>query len=485
MIAINPMFFIDGYKADHRSQYPLGTRLVYSNFTPRKSRMAKVDQVVSFGLQYFIKEYLIEQFNTNFFNREKEDVVREYQELMDNYLGPNKIETDHIAALHDLGYLPLQINALPEGSISPIQTPVLTIWNTLPEFFWLVNYIETLMSGTIWKPYTTATIARQFRLIGEKYAELTGGDREFVKWQFHNFSLRGMSGIEDGCLNDGAHLCFFTGTDTVPSLPWLKHYYGATGLIGGSVPASEHSVNSAYGSEQELSFYNRMITEVYPDGIVSIVSDTYDFWNVVTSILPTLKEKILARNGRLVVRPDSGIPHKIICGDPEASTEPERKGLVQCLWETFDGSTNNKGFKVLDPHIGWIYGDSIDLEEAELILSGLAKNGHVSTTGVFGVGSYTYQYVTRDTLGFAIKATYCEIDGKPVNIFKNPKTGGWKKSHKGLLRVNNDYSVTEEVDWANQGGLLKPVFKDGKLLRETNLQEIRDRIESNLHNLPT
>lgn len=227
----------------------------------------------------------------------------------------------------------------------------------------------------------------------------------------------------------------------------------------------------------ETRLIKRLITETYPKGIVSLVCDSYDFWGVVTKILPTLKQEILARDGKVVVRPDTGTPHKVICGDLEATSEVEKKGLIRCLHDEFGGTVNDRGYNVLNPKVGAIYGDSIDLREQMKILSGLKNNGFSTDNIVLGIGSFTYQYVTRDTFGFVCKATNCTVNGVDRAIFKNPKTGAWKKSHKGLLRVNSDLTVTENCTREQEaGGLLQTVFKDGKLLVDQKFEDIRTRV---------
>jgi nicotinamide phosphoribosyltransferase len=382
----------DGYKADHRRQWPDGTTRVNSNFTPRQSRTDN-DFVIFFGLQYFIKEYLINVFNKTFFSVPREAAVRQYARRINNYLGPNQVGTAHIAALHDLGYLPLRIKALPEGTKVPLQVPPFTIENTFednPEFSWLTNYVETLVSCTVWGPCTSATTAFQYRKTFDEYAKMTGSPLEFCQWQGHDFSFRGMFGLEAAVLSGSAHLLSFTGTDTIPAIDFLEQYYNADSdkeLIGGSVAASEHAVMCAGGKATEAETYDRLISKVYPTGIVSIVSDTWDFWAVVTETLPALKDKIMARDGKLVIRPDSGEPVLIICGDPEAPAgSPARKGLIQCLWEIFGGTVNEKGFKVLDSHIGAIYGDSITVQRQLAILSSLKAQGFASCNVVLGIG---------------------------------------------------------------------------------------------------
>jgi nicotinamide phosphoribosyltransferase len=464
----------DFYKTDHRRQYPKGTELVYSNLTPRMSRIEGVDKVAVFGIQYFIKDYLLRRFNEGFFKRPKEQVIKSYKRRLDNALGKDAVPIDHIEALHDLGYLPIHIKALPEGSLCPLRVPCMTLYNTLPEFFWLTNFLETILSSVIWGAITSATIAHTYRKLLEGYASETSDMPGFVDWQGHDFSMRGMFGLEGALISGAAHLLSFKGTDTIPAIDFLETFYGADSdkeIIGGSVPATEHSVMCMGSKECELDTYRRLLTDVYPSGIVSIVSDTWDYWKVFDEILPALKDEIMARNGKFVIRPDSGNPVEVICG-----TETE-KGSIERLWDIFGGSINYKGFKQLDPHIGLIYGDSITLERAKLICEGLKQKGFASTNVVLGIGSYTYQYNTRDTFGFAVKSTYGVINGKPFNIFKDPKTdNGVKKSAKGLLRVNPDFSLSEEVSWEEEGGLLETVFLNGKIVKEYSLTEIRSRL---------
>lgn len=488
---MNTLNLTDGYKVDHRTQYPKGTELVYSNWTPRKSRIKGVDKVVFFGLQYFIKKYLQEDFNKNFFQKPKEKVVKKYQRRISTYLGPDAITYEHIAALHDLGYLPIEIKALPEGMLVPIRMPMFTLKNTLPQFFWVTNFLETILSCIIWMPCTSATMSLQYRKILDRYAQQTGGDQAFVDWQAHDFSFRGMAGLEAAMMSGAGHLLNFTGTDTIPAIDFLEEYYGADSdqeLVGGSVPATEHSVMCMGMEETEIDTFQRLISEVYPTGVVSIVSDTWDFWKVITEYLQILKKEILTREGKVVIRPDSGDPVKIICGDPNAEVgTPEFKGAIECLWEIFGGTTTDKGYKLLDEHIGLIYGDSITLERCEAICSQLEAKGFASTNVVFGIGSYTYQYVTRDTFGFAMKATYGEVNGEGRAIFKNPKTDdGTKISAKGLIRLDgNEWEVTSMKDEVTKneetGGLLKVVYRDGKILEEMRLEEIRSLLRKQMN----
>jgi len=480
----NPFLLTDFYKIGHPFQYPKGTTLVYSNLTPRKSRLDGVEEMTFFGLQYFIKEYLITYFNENFFEQPIEKLMKEYKRRVITSLGGDLPTYEHIEKLHDLGYLPIEIKALPEGKSVKMKVPVLTIVNTLPEFFWLTNFVESIISAILWQPCTSATVAKEYRKILNGFAEKTGMPKEFVQWQGHDFSFRGMSSLESAVLSGMGHLLSFTGTDTIPAIDALEKYYNANSdeeLIGGSVPATEHSVMCSGSKDGEIETFKRLITEVYPNGIVSIVSDTWDLWKVCTEYLTELKEIILARDGKVVIRPDSGDPVEIICGNPNGATENERKGVVELLWDVFGGTETEKGYKLLDSHIGAIYGDSITRQRATEICQRLMDKGFASQV-VFGVGSFTYQYNTRDTFGIAMKATYIEIGDEAREIFKKPITDdGTKISATGLLCVvkeNDEYKLIDKCDWEKESqSELKTVFKDGKLVKEFTLAEIRTNVE--------
>jgi nicotinamide phosphoribosyltransferase len=485
---MNPMTMIDGYKLDHRRQYPKKTTRVYSNWTPRSSRVDGQEDVVFFGLQYFLQKYLMNEFNEKFFGRPIDEVVEKYARRVNSYLGPNSIGTDHIRALHRLGYLPLEFRALPEGTRVPLRVPMLTVENTHDDFFWLVNYFETLMSCVMWLPCTSATTALQMREILEEGADWTGSPIAFVDWQGHDFSFRGMEGPDAAAISGAGHLLFFTGTDTIPAIELVEEFYTPTEanyLIGGSVAATEHSVMCAGGAESELETFERLL-DLYPTGIVSVVSDTWDLWNVLTNILPKLKDRILARDGKLVIRPDSGDPVKIICGDPFAPEgSPQRKGVVELLWDVFGGSETETEHRLLDPHIGTIYGDSINHARARAILNGLDDKEFASANVVLGIGSYSYQYVTRDTFGFAMKATHVTIDGVGRDIFKKPITDdGAKNSAKGRLCVVDESGeggggVLCLYDQATAGeeaeSLLRPVWRDGAFIAWEPFEVIRAR----------
>jgi nicotinamide phosphoribosyltransferase len=498
---LNPLLFVDSYKLHHFWMYPKEMSKLYSNLTCRKSRLPNVNHAVSFGWQAFVKEYLIDRFDHNFFARPWKQVYDEYQQEY-----PLK-DINHIKELHTLGYLPIKMKALPEGTLCPIKVPMMTITNTNPRFAWLVNYLETLISCCIWQPITSATIAHEYNKLLTKHAIKTTGSPDFVIWQGHDFSMRGLSSPESAITSGMGHLLSFNGSDTVPASYGARRYYGASGILGASVPATEHSVMCMGTKEGEIETFKRLLA-TYPTGVLSIVSDTWDLWYVITEILPAIKDLVLARDGKLVLRPDSGDPVDIICGrkhlyrdggwwsqDNEHQIKHEEAmGVVELLWDIFGGKVNEYGYKELDDHIGSIYGDSITLERADAICERLSTKGFASTNVVFGVGSFTYQYNTRDTLGIAIKATYGELThGTPGvsshgaierrEIFKDPITDdGTKKSLKGLIMVYEEDGIIKAKDQCTDEeasqGLLRTIFLNGDLTVEEDFNTVRDRLKT-------
>lgn len=534
----------DGYKTDHQSQLQKETTLMFEGFTPRKSRLEGINKVSFVGQQYYIRKYLINEFNKGFFITPEDKVVEKYLTRLNNYLpAGSKVSADKIIALHRLGYLPICIMSLPEGVSSPIKVPQAVIFNTHKDFAWLPTYLETSYSTVIWMMCTNATIAKEYNKIFTKYAEETVGDTSFVPWQGHDFSMRGMAGIEAAQMSGFAHLTAFVGTDTIPAIDFAEDWYYADASkenIGNSVFATEHAVmcsatgfyvwdkyqgDGSYQGEAELAVFKRLITETYPDGIISIVSDTWDLWKVITEYCVALKEEILARDGKVVFRPDSGDPADILCGDPSAkgtaqpAITPVQKGVVECLWDIFGGTITEKGYKLLDSHVGTIYGDSITRERAIDICERLKAKGFASINWVAGIGSFTYQFNTRDTFGFAAKGAWFEVmssgqkcihcngtgavrgedcwgcdgtgipthefaDVETYDIYKDPITDdGTKKSAKGLLAVYKDekgeYYLKDEATWEEVNNCeFKKVFENGRLLKAFTLQEVRDNVKN-------
>ena len=498
----------DGYKLDHRRQYPEGTEDVYSTWIPRSNRYfpeAK-DGVVVFGIQYLTTE--LENKFLQFFKTPLDKVLENWTSRINGFLGPdNKVGQEHIKELHDLGYLPIEIKALKEGTICPIGVPALTIHATDKRFFWLTNYLETYISMILWLPMTSATTARLYKKELVRHANHTGWSKEEmdnIPFLCHDFSMRGMAGLDAAITSGMGHLTSFIGSETIPAISASEYYYNAKGLVAATIPATEHSVMCAGGMQDEFGTFKRLITEVYPKGFVSIVSDTWDYWKVITEYLPALKDTILNREGRVVIRPDSGDPVDIICGTkpsknlyksasgniiniPEENEgTPEELGTYEMLWKIFGGTINKQGYKVLHPNIGIIYGDSITLERQTEIYKRLEAKGFAATNLVLGIGSFTYQYRTRDSLGFAMKATSCVINGERREIFKDPKTDdGVKKSLKGLCMVYENPEgkvvVRDQVSEKDESsGLLERVFFNGIRTTSLTLEDIRNNLNNTI-----
>ena len=587
-----PMLLTDFYKTIHHLAYVPKLEYLVSYWTPRKSRYEDCDSAVVFGLQGTIKKYLIEYFNEHFFNRSVEDVKKEYVRYISHSMTAQAADTSVIEELHTLGYLPIKIKALPEGTVAKIRTPIYEFSNTVAGYGWLVNFLETYLSVNIWHPINSATVAWRYRnvvndafkkSVSKKAVLRVDGDKrtemnaDILNAQENtacgDFSMRGMTGIEGAAKSSAAHLLSFVNTATIGAIPWLEEYYNCDctkEIVGKGCPSLEHSVVSSYGRDGEFECYRHMIEDVFTSGPLSIVSDTYDYWRVLREFLPRLKDSIMKRDGKIIIRGDSGDPVDIICGTLKAedymvidgltedkieeyflyeakelhpycgSSESwynvrigdylyrvtlyhewvdgdddiegyyssnvtevhyektviteEEKGTVEMLWDTFGGYINDKGYKVLDEHIGAIYGDAITYERAIEIYRRLMDKKHAVNNVTLGIGSYTYQCVTRDSLGQALKATNAIVDGKEMQIYKDPKTdksagNNFKKSQKGMCYVFEDENgdVTyrdcltlddmEREEYSDN--LLEPIFEDGVLLKEYSLKEIRDRLNKN------
>lgn len=527
----NLLLQTDVYKFDHAAQYAKGTTKVYSYFCPRKASKEYGDQVIFFGLQYYLDKYLTKPVT-------KAD-VDEFKEISSSILGPDAINYSRYYALADLGYLPIKIKAIPEGERVGVRNALFTIQNTHPDFFWLVNYIETLLLK-VWYPTTVATISNSYRRLCDKYADITCDNKGHLPFQIHDFGYRAVSSEESAGIGGAAHLLNFMGTDTTAGVKFLKDHYHGQYPIGLSVPASEHSVMCSFSKENDdLDAIRNMLT-TYPKGIVSIVSDSYDFWKAVGYFTNELKDLVLSREGKTVVRPDSGDPVTLLCGYAIYDTDisptfnqhdyrweggpfqlyeiadegythlrykdklfkietawcydyeehylkpvdipvVEQKGLIEVLWESFGGTVNSKGYKVLNDKIGAIYGDAIYFERAEEIFKRLAQKGFASSNVVFGVGGILLQCSTRDTFGFSLKAAYTEVNGEPRAVMKDPKTDSSKRSHKGLLSVVRNgwgiYQTLEDVTSDEENiGELQTVYANGKVLRKFTLEELRGKL---------
>lgn len=500
----NPLLATDVYKMSHAQQYCPGTHKVYSYLIARSDKT--FDRTLLFGLQYYLQEYLSTKLTP--------EMGEEFLKYRKMILGSNPPDVEQkIRALCQLGYFPLEIKAVPEGTVMPVRNVLMTISNTHPDFYWAVGFIESLILK-VWYSTTVASCCLKYRQVVDTYFEATvSRDMYFLKdYTVHDFGYRGDSSEESAAISGAAHLLTFTGSDTVPALPFLEEYYDAdmNSVVMASVPASEHSVMCSFARENEFAAFENML-DLYPTGIVSIVSDTFDVYRVLTEFAERLKPRILARDGKVVFRPDSGNPETIICGTipyfaskkhvlsdydcvfikddqkyysvsgktfTECTPTPEQKGAIRLLDEMFGSTINDKGYRVLNPKVGLIYGDGMYLERYERTLQTLKDMGYAASNLVIGVGGILRNH-SRDTLGFAIKATYVEVNGEQREIEKDPITDSKKKSHKGLMYLvekDGQYTTIDQCTAEQEKmGILKTVFLNGQMVGRTSLAEIKSR----------
>ena len=505
MITYNPLLCCDFYKVTHANQYPANLTKLVSYYVPRMSRLTDINKVTLFGLQAFIKEYLIDAFNRNFFWIEEDEMLRVYMRVTRSSINTDGVGEERLLALHRLGYLPLKIRALPEGTRSNIGIPQIEISNTHPDFCWLVNAIESMMSATMWHTQLSAEVGYRYRQIVDKYADMTCDDHINHATLLGDFSMRGQESVESATKSSAAFALSFVNTATVPAVMWLEDNYicdaRSETVVRGAI-STEHSVmcsNFAVDGD-EITHIRRLLTEIYPHQSFSMVSDSYDYWNLIDNILPELKEEILAHDGTLSIRGDSGDPVEIVTQ------------TVFHLWNTFGGTVNSKGYKVLDPHVKAIYGDSITPQRCEEVYRILMMNGFAINNVSLGVGSFSFQCLeefssrcvdtvygtmfenlceykpyTRDTFGIAVKATYAEDEnGNPILIQKKPKTdtANFKTSHKGCCRVTKDnygeYSCEDGLTWEESqvNNLLTTVFENSRFTTMYSLHDIRSRLHN-------
>jgi nicotinamide phosphoribosyltransferase len=535
------LYNTDVYKTGHKLMLPKGSNLMYSYFCPRSSKHSNardVAGVVSFGQQMMIR-MIEEDWRKNFFERDIKEIDQFGKDLTEMLNLSKPFDVSHFKSLHKLGYLPITVKAMEEGIVIPYGTPFYTVVNSEPISQdiadWVVNYLETQMSCESWLAPTSATSGLAFRKLGKKWLEKTDKDNMwFLDYMFHDFSFRGHTSKEAATKSALGFATCTRGSDTLTVIPAARKYYGETEVPINSVIASEHAIMCSLtgfflqqkdGSwdkigELEVETF-RYLLEKFPTGILSLVSDTWDLWQVLTEYCVELKDLILNRDGKLVIRPDSGNPVDIICGHPinellqegdryyikgkytshrdqfgaevwgsykkgKEITLEELRGVIESLWNIFGGTVNEQGHKVLNPKVGCIYGDSINIERATAIFERLADKKFAASNIVLAPGSYTFQYVTRDTHGFAQKASYIEVDNTGIEIFKDPKTSSstLKTSHKGLLRVEevDGKLVTYDQQTKEQEseGLLQVIFKNGKFFNQTTFTEIRKRIDDQL-----
>lgn len=462
-MAKNNLKKVDFYKICHWMLYPENTTRIYAY---GESRGGGYPATLVFGLQGFLKENLIGQFFTQ---KDIDDADNFYKEVFGfDYF--NKKGWQYILDKYN-GRLHVSIKSVKEGSLVPLKNALLTVENTDPECFWLTQYIETMLLRALWYPTTVASTSFWFKRIVKKYAEKTGC--EVSPFHLCDFGGRGVSSHESAAIGGAAHLCHsFLGTDTGEGVEWLMENYNAP-VCGFSVIASEHACTTIYGKQNEQKAYERFLNQVPNGAIISIVIDSYDSENAVKNILgKELKEKILKRTGRTVLRPDSG----------DATKVPTQ--VAEWVWDVFGGTINAKGYKVLNEKISIIQGDGISLNSLPTILENLTNAGFATSNLIFGMGGQLLQGCNRDTFQFAMKASAGEVDGQWIDIYKDPVTDSCKKSKRGrlkLIKENNQYK-TVRLEEPGEDQLVE-VFRDGRLLVDYSLNDVKNQIAADEKNL--
>ncbi len=468
MLRTNPRNLVlqtDSYKFTHWKQYPPGTQFVYSYL---ESRGGMFEQTLFFGLQYYLLEYLQGHVVT------EEDIV-EARGFVDQHIGPGVFNFNgwmRILRQHG-GKLPVVIKAVAEGSVVDVRNVLMTIENTDPECYWLPNYLETTLLK-VWYPITVATLSYAIRKVFLAALQLSG-DPALIDFKLHDFGYRGVSSEETAGIGAGAHLINFKGTDTVAGIRFLQRYYRSSEMEGFSIPAAEHSTITAWGRENELNAYDNMLTQ-FPQGMVAVVSDSYNVYEACEKLWgKLLRDKVLKREGVLVVRPDSGYPRDVVLK------------VLEILGQKFGHQSNSKGYRVLNPKVRVIQGDGVNYWTIQDTLTAMARAGWSADNITFGMGGALLQQLNRDTQKFAFKTSAVTIKGEEHPVYKDPVDGHDKVSKRGrlALRYVNERWSTKKLEPGKQDpqDLLKVVFKDGEVLLEQSAAEIRERTKGVAANL--
>lgn len=447
----------DSYKTSHDRQLPPSATRVFSYL---ESRGGQFDDQVMFGLQYIIKRYLTGVVVTH----QQIDMAKA---IIESHMGSpeafNEAGWRYIVD-HCGGRLPLRISAIPEGTRISAHNALVTVVNTDPNCYWLVNYMETALMR-VWYPITVATLSRNIRTVLERYLELTGSP-ELIDFMLQDFGSRGSTSSESASIGGAAHLVNFKGSDTMVAIPFLMKYYGATTMPAFSVPASEHSTITSWGRLRETEAYRNLLT-LYPTGVVSIVSDSYDIFNACDVIYgQMLHDVIMQRDGVLVIRPDSG---DII---------PTMLRILEILGRRFGTTVNSKGYRVLPPQVRVLQGDGMNYNTIQLLCRALMDAGwSLDNIACFGMGGKLLQGVDRDTLKFAFKCCAIEVDGVWMPVYKDPITDPGKTSKQGIVYVllnGNRYETYTKLtlDPVAEDQLI-PVFENGDILKKYTLDQIR------------
>lgn len=454
----NTIELTDSYKISHWKQYPPDTRTVYSFF---ESRGGRFPDVTFFGLQYHLKRYLAGSIIT------KENIEEAGEDFALHFGSPaiyNQAGWERILRVHG-GRLPVRIRAVPEGTTVPTRNVLMTIENTDPELPWITNYVETILTH-VWYASTVATQSREMRKLIARHLEETG-DPSLIDFKLHDFGFRGVTCVEQAGIGGAAHLVSFKGTDTLQGLRIARKYYGER-MAGFSIPAAEHSTITSWGKENEVQAFENML-DAFPTGPASVPSDSYDIFKACRTLWgEKLREKVLARDGVLVVRPDSGDPATVIVK------------VLDLLGDAFGYETNAKDYKVLHPKIRAIQGDGIDFDSLGEILNAIRAAGWSIDNVAFGSGGGLLQKMNRDTQKFAFKCSAIDRDGEWQDVMKDPVTDPGKRSKAGrlaLVREDGTYRTMreEEAEWLGFDNELTPVFENGRMLREQSFADIRAR----------
>jgi len=454
--AHNILLLTDSYKVSHHRQYPPGTQAVFSYF---ESRGGEFSETVFFGLQYVLDEYLAGAVVTLDKIDEAERIFSQHFSMGSFF---HRAGWRHIVDVHQ-GRLPIRIKAAPEGSVVPTHNVLMTIENTDPDCFWLTNYLETLLVQ-VWYPCTVATQSRAMKQTIAAFLQETGTPEQ-LPFKLHDFGFRGVSSVETAAQGGAAHLVNFQGTDNVAGIAQAQRYYGA-GMPGFSIPAAEHSTITSWGREHEVDAYRNMLHQ-FPDGLVAVVSDSYDVLNACRKIWgEELKSDVLARDGTLVVRPDSGDPPTIVVQ------------VLDILGDAFGFTVNDKGYRVLDAHVRVIQGDGIDREMLKKILEAMRASRWSADNIAFGSGGGLLQKLNRDTCKYAFKCSSATIGGAERDVFKQPATDHGKNSKKGrlklILRAGQYATVRDTIEYP-EPDQLQEVFLNGELRNRQTWGSICER----------
>lgn len=450
----------DSYKMSHFAQYPQGAEYVSSYI---ESRGGVYPETVFFGLQAFVKEYLTRPISQA--DIDEADAVCTVHGVPFNREGWEYILNEY------QGYLPLEIEAAPEGAVIPTGNVMVQVTNTDPKCAWLTSYVETALLRAVWYPTTVATVSRACRDIITRYMEETAESLDGLPFKLHDFGARGASSEEAAALGGAAHLVNFMGTDTLSGIMAARRYYNAD-MAGFSIPAAEHSTITSWGRDGETAAYANMIQQFGGEGrLVAVVSDSYDFWNAIDNIWgDELKEQVQQFGGTLVVRPDSGEPVEVV---PEA---------IERLMAKFGYETNSKGYRVLPACVRLIQGDGICARSIDAILAAMKARGLSADNVAFGMGGELLQKINRDTQKFAMKASAICINGEWRDVYKDPITDPGKRSKRGRLALINDeqgYRTVREDALEDQRNALEKVFRNGDVLVDWTFDEVRERAANN------